>query len=91
MIDFSFEKSGNYGILRLAGELTGKYSGRLKEALMISLENAEHVVVNLKKVTKIDSLCIHLFALAYRKAKQLQKNLILTDIHPKAYKLKRLI
>lgn len=90
MTDFRFEKSGNYGILSLAGELTSGCSGRLKEALMVSLENAEHVVVNLKKVTKIDALCVHVFALACRKARQLKKQLILTGIQPEAHTVKRL-
>lgn len=87
MLNFSFEKSGCVGLLSFDGELTGERAGGLKEAIMISLDNAEHVVVDFEKVTKIDSICIKLIMLAYNKAKVLKKKIIFRGVHPGKYKI----
>lgn len=85
MLNFMFEKSDGLGLLTFDGELTIEYVDRVKEALMIALENAEHVVVNLDKVTKIDIICIQLLRLAYEKSKRLKKWLTLICTHPETY------
>jgi anti-anti-sigma factor len=61
MLNFKFEKAGDFGILSFDGELTAQHADRLKEALMVSLDNAEHVVVNFEKVSEIDVDCLFLF------------------------------
>lgn len=85
MTSFRFEKSGGLGIVTFDGELTAEFAGRLKEALMVSLDNAEHVVINCERVTKIDRICMHLLSLACRKSKRLKKRITLTGIHPETY------
>lgn len=86
MISFKFEKSGGFGLLTFDGELTEDRAGKLKEALMISMDNAEHVVVSFEKVTKIDLLCIQLFSIAYKRSKKLKKRLTFIGMHPEKYK-----
>jgi len=86
MLNFRFETSGDLGLLIFDGELTGERIGRLKEALMISLDNAEHVVVSFDKVTKIDPVCISLFSLFCKKSKKLKKRLTLIGMQPETYK-----
>ena len=85
MLNFMFEKSDGLGLLTFDGELTAEFADRVKEALMIALENAEHVVVNLDKVTRIDLICIQLLRLAYEKSKRLKKWLTLICTHPETY------
>lgn len=86
MLNFRFEKSNGLGLLTFDGELTTECADRVKEALMIALENAEHIVVNLDKLTKIDPICIHLLCMAYRKSKRLKKWLSLICTHPETHK-----
>jgi anti-anti-sigma factor len=73
------------GFLNLNGELTAEGAGRLKEALLISMDNAEHVVVNFANVTRIDSVCMRLFGIAYKKSKRLKKRVTLTGIEPETF------
>jgi len=84
-MNFKFEKSDGLGLLTFDGELTAERSNGLKEALMISMDNAEHVIVNFEKVTRIDRSCIRLFCIAFKKSKRLKKRLTLTGIHPETY------
>jgi anti-anti-sigma regulatory factor len=86
MLNFNFEKSGDLGLLIFDGELTEERISRLKEALMISMHNAEHVVVDFKQVTKIDPVCISLFSLLCKKSKKLKKRLTLIGMQPETYK-----
>jgi anti-anti-sigma factor len=85
-MNFNFEKTGTLGLLTFDGELTEERSDRLKEALMVSLDNAEHVVVNFENVTKIDFICVQLFCQALKKAKRLKRHLTLTGMQEDAYK-----
>ncbi len=71
MLNFMFDKSDGLGLLTFDGELTAEY--------------AEHVVVNLDKVTRIDLICIQLLRLAYEKSKRLKKWLTLICTHPETY------
>lgn len=85
-MNFRFEKSGGFGLLSFDGELTVECADRLKEALMVSMDNAEHLVISFKNVTKIDCICLRLFCNAYRKSERLRKRLTLTGISPEMYK-----
>jgi anti-anti-sigma regulatory factor len=73
-------------LLIFDGELTDERADRLKEALMLSLDNAEHVVVSFEKVTKIDLNCIQLFYAAYKKSRKLKKRLTLIGVNPNTHK-----
>lgn len=86
MLNFRFEKSGDFGVLTLDGELTAEHAGGLKEALMVSLDNAEHVVVNFDKVTEIDADCLKLFSTTYDRLTRLKKRLTLTGACPEIFK-----
>ncbi len=86
MLNFRFEKSGDFGVLTFDGELTAEHAGGLKEALMVSLDNAEHVVVNFEKVTEIDGHCLRLFSMTRRKSARLKKCLTLTGARPEIFK-----
>jgi anti-anti-sigma factor len=86
MLNFKFEKAGDFGILSFDGELTAQHADRLKEALMVSLDNAEHVVVNFEKVSEIDVDCLFLFYTTWGMLARLKKRLTLTGISPEMYK-----
>lgn len=63
---FKFEKSGNVGILNCEGTLSADRAGELKDALMVCIENSDHVVVDCKKVRSIDTQCVQIFCVAHR-------------------------
>ncbi|MEW6739359.1 MAG: STAS domain-containing protein [Nitrospirota bacterium] len=86
MLGFRFEKTGDFGILTFDGEITAQHADRLKEALMVSLDNAEHVVVNFEKVSEIDVDCLCLFYTTWGMLARLKKRLTLTGINPEMYK-----
>lgn len=80
MINFTFARTGNIGTLTFYGELGHKHVNELKAALMISLNNADHLVVNLVDVTRIDPSCLHSIASARRMSSGLHKRLTFTGI-----------
>lgn len=86
MLNFRFEKSGNFGVLTFDGELTAEHAGGLKEALMVSLDNAEHVLVDFEKVTEIDADCLQLFSTTCSRLTRLKKRLTLTGACPEIFK-----
>ncbi|HAK89175.1 MAG TPA: hypothetical protein DHV16_10460 [Nitrospiraceae bacterium] len=86
MLNFRFEKSGDFGVLTFDGELTAEHAGGLKEALMVSLDNAEHVLVNFEKVTEIDPDCLQLFSSTCGRLARLKKRLTLTGACPEIFK-----
>lgn len=86
MLNFRFEKSGNFGVLTFDGELTAEHAGGLKEALMVSLDNAEHVLVDFEKVTEIDADCLQLFSTTCGRLARLKKRLTLTGVCPEIFK-----
>ncbi|MCL4456681.1 MAG: STAS domain-containing protein [Nitrospirae bacterium] len=86
MLNFRFEKSGDFGVLTFDGELTAEHAGGLKEALMVSLDNAEHVVVDFEKVTEIDEDCLQLFSTTCGRLARLKKCLTLTGACPEIFK-----
>ncbi len=48
---FSFEQQGYVGVLKFYGKLTLHRLSELKEALMVSLNNTDYLVVNLQNVS----------------------------------------
>ncbi len=74
MLTYSFNKvEGHLGFLELDGELSSDTIAKLQEALYVALNNAEHVVINLGNVTKIDSACSELLEKVHIFAKRLKK------------------
>jgi anti-anti-sigma factor len=84
MKGFEFRKYGNAAQISFEGEILAGHAGKVQEALLISLNNADHVVVNLEKVSKIDSICAGIFNTAQQKARQLKKYLAFSDIRQEA-------
>ncbi len=79
---FSFEKNGSIGILKCEGSLDADRAQTLQDALMVSIDNADHVVINCGEVKTIDSHCIQIFCTAHRIAVRADKKLMITGIAP---------
>ncbi|MBI5847658.1 MAG: STAS domain-containing protein [Nitrospirae bacterium] len=79
---FSFEKKGAIGMLQCEGSLEADRAQTLRDALMVCIENSDHVVINCGKVKTIDSQCIQIFCTAHRMAVRADKKLIIIGIAP---------
>lgn len=80
MIDFVFERAGGVGLLNFSGSLTTEGIARLQQGLMISLENADYVVVNFENVTGVDIRCLRMFCSAHQISLRSNKRLVLTGL-----------
>lgn len=74
--NFKFELSGYIGILKVYGDLTSDSSEGFGEALKMSLNFADHIIVNLEKVKEFDLICLKLLCSTYKKSRRLKKLLI---------------
>lgn len=74
---FTYDPSGDVGILALNGKLTVDRAAELKKFLMKSMENANHVIIQIEKVTEVDISCLQLLCSAHRTFLNLNKNLVL--------------
>jgi anti-anti-sigma factor len=79
---FSFEKKGAVGMLKCEGGLDADRAQTLRDALMVCIENADHVVVNCGEVKTIDSQCMQIFCTAHRIAVRADKKLMVIGIAP---------
>ncbi len=86
---FSFEKRGAVGTLKCEGGLDADRAQTLSDALMVCIENSDHVVVNCSGVNTIDSQCIQIFCAVNRTAVRSNKKLMLSGIPPDILTLKR--
>lgn len=85
MTDFMFEWIGGVGMLDFSGDLTMERVEKLRHGLLVSLENADWVVVNLRKVTSLDAGCFPLFCSAHRVFTRLNKGLFLVGLRPQLF------
>lgn len=76
-MNFTFERSNDIGVLTIDGKLTGKRAADLKAALMISLNNSSHLILNMEKVTELDRTCLNLLNAAWSVSSKLNKRLTL--------------
>ncbi|MFA5354182.1 MAG: STAS domain-containing protein [Thermodesulfovibrionales bacterium] len=76
MLNFSFERSHDAGILTFRGDITSRHNEDFKSALMVSISNAERVVVNFHEVSVFDRICLQTFCTAVRMAKRLRKSFV---------------
>ena len=83
-INFTFEQFGNVGIFNLTGELTAEHEDELNLLLMRAIHRNGRAVLNLKKVTRIDLICLKLLEKAYCASIRLKNPIILTEL-PKHY------
>lgn len=54
------------GVMRLEGELTIQYAGRLKEMLMKTISELKELSLNLEGVTGIDIACMQVLCSAHK-------------------------
>lgn len=74
---FNFEKTGSAGVLTFFGDLTAHRLSELKAALMLAVENADNLFLNLERVRIIDAACLRVLRGAREKAAALGKRLTL--------------
>jgi anti-anti-sigma factor len=87
-MNFTFEKSGTVGYLPLHGELTVQRADCVREALMMTLNNTDFLVVDFTNVTSLDPFCLQLFCMAYNASLKSGKHLMLTGVRPGIFKPK---
>ena len=80
-MNFKFDSSGGIGVLTFYGNLSRDRANELREALMVSVENAHHLVVNLENVTKLDSHCLQAIYTACRTAQRLNKGFTVNGVY----------
>jgi anti-anti-sigma regulatory factor len=85
MTDFMFERIGGVGMLDFAGDLTNERVEKLQHGLIVSLENADCVVVNLRRVTSLDEGCFQLLCSANRTFASRNKKLFLVGLRPHVF------
>jgi anti-anti-sigma regulatory factor len=85
MADFVFEREGGIGVLNFFGALTGESVSGLQQGLMISLENADYVIVDFRNVTGMDACCLRLFCSAHQISLRSNKRLLLTGLRPEVF------
>lgn len=66
MADIKIEKKGDTYKLVISGGLTIEHAAGFREALMKSLGNASHVMLNMDGVTETDLSCLQLLCSAHR-------------------------
>lgn len=79
-MNFTFEKSNDVGVLTIDGKLTSKRAADLKAALMISLNNSCHVILNMERVTELDNTCLKLLRAAVSISDKLNKRITLVSL-----------
>jgi len=77
-MNYTYENSGETGILTLNGELNAQCTDDLMEVLMMSLSNSKHLVVDIDSVTALDPSCHKLFSIACRTSSLLKKKVTFT-------------
>lgn len=85
-MDFKIEQSGGAGVLKLDGELTVQFAGKLKGALMRCLDTSDHLILNLDNVTEIDLSCLQLLCSAHRTSSRMKKQLTIVGRQLQALK-----
>ena len=66
MFDYKVEESDDKKILSISGELTIQNAAELQKILIESLENTEHLTLNIEDVTEIDMSCLQLLCSAHK-------------------------
>jgi anti-anti-sigma factor len=66
MANIKVEKKGKERVLVISGSLTIEHAAEFREALMKSLINASHMILNMDGVTETDLSCLQLLCSAHR-------------------------
>jgi anti-anti-sigma factor len=79
-VNFSFEQQGHIGILNFYGELSSESDSELTEALMVSLDNTDYLVVNLQYVSVSDCASLKPILVAHNNAERQNKSVKLIGV-----------
>jgi anti-anti-sigma regulatory factor len=83
-VNFKFEKSGYFGILHFYGEITSKRDSELTEALMVSLNSSDYLIVNLQNCAVSDCTSLRPIWSAHLIARMQNKSLMLIGVDNRA-------
>jgi anti-anti-sigma regulatory factor len=86
MKNFIYRHEGNFGFLTFFGNITADREDELREALIVSIHNSESLVVNFKRVTKLDAYCLQQICIAHRIARKMKKRLVLTGHYTEIFR-----
>ncbi len=84
MFDCKVEESGDKKTLSINGELKIQDAAELQKVLIESLENTEHLDLNLEEVTGIDMSCLQLLCSAHRTMSSSNKLLTISSSYTEA-------
>ncbi len=76
MLNFSFWRQQETGILTFSGDITCQHNDDFKSALMMSISNSDNVVVNFDEVSSLDRSCLQTFCTALRVSRRLKKRVL---------------
>lgn len=79
MLNLSFKRFHKTGVLTLSGELLSSYIIDFKSALLMALDNSERLIINFKKVSKLDRAYIQILCTAANISKKLKKHLVFNN------------
>lgn len=83
-MNFAFTQYGYIGILNYYGELSSERANELTEALKVSLENTDNLIVNLRNVSFLKCASLIPILLAHNNASKQNKNMKLIGIDKEA-------
>ena len=83
---FSFEQQGFIGILKLYGELSLERESELTEALMVSMDNSDYLIVSLHHASVSDFAALKSVWSAQQIAMEQNKDLKIIGLDEKAFK-----
>ncbi len=86
MKNFIYRREGDFGVLTFFGDITRDRKEELQEALIVSIHHSERLIVNFKRVTKLDAFCLQQICIAHRMARKMKKRLILTGHYTKIFR-----
>lgn len=78
MKHYVYRLEGDSGYLTFFGDITAEREDELREALIVSVLHSDILVVNFRRVTKLDSCSLQQICIAHRIARNLNKRLVLT-------------
>ena len=85
-MNFTFEQQGFIGILKFYADISSRRNVELTEALMVSLDNTDYLVVNLHNVTVSDCSSLKPILSARRVAAKQNKSLKLIGVNNETLK-----
>lgn len=82
MLKFSLEKFNDTSVIKFDGELTSHSASVFKEALYMSLDNSDHVLLDFSKASMIDSFFLEQMRKFREITQNLKKRITVTNLPP---------